>query len=420
MHSRAVCSVLRGTHGLPARASSTSTSIAWPGVIPTSRAFSTTPSRWSSDEQGGDKPSDPRGRSRAAADSLSDLAGPSSANGSAPGAPSKSSFSAVKTSQTIANVRTVPRPGPRSGPGPAGTGGSKPVNVVKAPSFLGRGRGRGGFVRMGEGRLPVQPGGRFPGTGVTSPSTSRGGRGRGGTFGSPNDRVASPGGFGGGRGGGRGGRGGRGARGRGRGGSRGGEKREKSRNLINGLTPEEAEISKEMNANYDALNAGTPGIYTPSTNAESLKGWRPAVPTSTGSAGMVEGAIRAMRVLGGGQAFNTESGPNHPRDTEHRYHSEKPIFFSDPKERDYLIQETPLRSIRGPGEETKEAIMSAVVRGEYEGPKFAEMTQVLPTLAMFHRQNSTYKASDAQRFADKVASLLPGAPRPAPGKQPKA
>ncbi|TLS24671.1 hypothetical protein PpBr36_09002 [Pyricularia pennisetigena] len=407
MHSRAVCSVVRGTHGLPARAASTSTSIAWPGVIPTSRAFSTTPNRWSSDEQGGDKPSDPRNRSRAAADSLGDLAGPSSANGSDSAAPSKPSFSAFKTSETIANVRTIPRPNA----GLAGSGGPKPVHVVKAPSFLGRGRGRGGFVRLGEGRLPVPPGGRFPGTGVTSPSTSRGGRGGGAALGSPMDRIVISGGVRGGRGG----RGARGARGRGQGGSRGGENKEKAK-----LTPEEAEICKKLDARYDRLNAGTAGIYTPSTSVESLKGWRPAVPTSTGSAGMVEGAIRAMRVLGGGQAFNTESGPNHPRDTEHRYHSEKPIFFSDPKERDYLIQETHLRSIRGPGEETKEAIMSAVVRGEYEGPKFADMTQVMPTLAMFHRQNSTYKASDAQRFADKVASLLPGAPRPAPGKQPKA
>lgn len=152
--------------------------------------------------------------------------------------------------------------------------------------------------------------------------------------------------------------------------------------------------------------------YVPSLTAGSLTGWGPAMPSSAGSRGVVETAMRSMRILGGGQPF--EPGWNNdPVDNAERYEAGKPVFFADPAERQWLVENSDLDEVRGASEETQQAIVDAALRGKIAAPpRYVPLgTDPLATVNMYLAREATYGSAQSKAFADKFASLLPGAAR---------
>lgn len=153
--------------------------------------------------------------------------------------------------------------------------------------------------------------------------------------------------------------------------------------------------------------------YVPSLTADSLTGWGPAMPSSAGSRGMVETAMRSMRILGGGQPF--EPGWNNdPVDNTERYEAGKPVFFADPAERQWLMENSDLEEVHGASKETQQAIVDAALRGKIAAPPQyvpPGASDPLATVNMYLAREATYGSAQAKAFADKFASLLPGAAR---------
>lgn len=296
-------------------------------------------------------------------------------------------------------------------PASAGTGGAGGgAGALATPKILNLRSIRGS---LGRGSL------RFAGPGGTAGPTGRparfglglGGAGRvgGGRFGGAG-RAGAGAGRGGGAGGARGRRSGRPRRrGDGEGGSSG---RQDGDANWKKLTPEEQEV-------VDRLEQGEVVRFDPKLTLADLSGYGPPVATDA-ALGRVETAIRAMRVMTGGMAFNADSGVTADVTAiMKRYEKKLPIFVHSQGEREWIERAKPKHQLVGPSAETKKAIIDTAILGKYEPSPLPALGDVKATMANYHQRTFTYRASDSERFISKVLSLMPAQAGGKPAAQAK-
>jgi len=182
-----------------------------------------------------------------------------------------------------------------------------------------------------------------------------------------------------------------------------GEKKEKK-------DAKKLKFSPAGQAYLDQLDQGTEQPYVPEVSKETLSGYGAPVATDV-ALGKVETVIRAMRLMAGGMAFNNESGVTADlTDVLNRYKKKQPVFLHSKGEKEWIERALPKHHFLPPDPELKKAIIDATVRGKYdeEATKFAELSDVRGIMANFHSRTHTYRASDSERFINKVLSLLPG------------
>ncbi|KAK3905264.1 hypothetical protein C8A05DRAFT_12905 [Staphylotrichum tortipilum] len=173
--------------------------------------------------------------------------------------------------------------------------------------------------------------------------------------------------------------------------------------------------SQEEQAVIDRLEKGEVVPFEPSVTVDSLAGYGAAMATDA-SLGQVESAMRLMRLMTGGMAFNAESGVTADlKVVQKRYMAKMPIFVHSKEEKAWIESANPRLRIAEPNDATKKAIIGSAILGHYETHGFADIKNVKGTMANYHSRTFTYMGSDAQKFADKVLSLLPaqGTKKPA-------
>lgn len=210
-----------------------------------------------------------------------------------------------------------------------------------------------------------------------------------------------------------------GARGRraGRGG-RTGERRKREAKDEGAGKDEKMKFSPEEKAVIDRLDRGEVVRFDPKVTRESLSGYGAAIATDA-ALGQVESAIRTMRLMSGGMAFNADSGvTSDMRAVMKRYEAKQPIFVNSKGEKEWIERAQPKLQLSEPTADIKKAIVDASIRGKYETRSFAELGDVKSIVGNYHQRTFTYKSSDSQKFMDKVLSLLPAQGRS--GKAPAA
>ncbi|KAK3396567.1 hypothetical protein B0T20DRAFT_381171 [Sordaria brevicollis] len=290
----------------------------------------------------------------------------------------------------------------KRGDGPATPlGGPKIINVRSLKGSLGSGGagglGRGRFAGSagGSGNIPgaVSPGAAFrPRFAPGGPAGASARPSRFGSPGAPTGAAGAPGG---------GGR--RTGFGGGFGGGRDGKKPMKTPD--NYFEPP----TKEELAYVSTLEQGVVTEYVPKLNPDLLLGYGPPVATDV-SLGKVETAIRTMRILGGGQPFNPESGvTSDPTAVKHRYvHEKKPVFFSSVEEKEWVKDSLDKFALaKGPEKKTKKMILETSVLGKYEAPQFVEkITDTVKLVERYQKGTFSYAPSDAEKFMGKLNQLL--------------
>ncbi|AEO66129.1 uncharacterized protein THITE_2113990 [Thermothielavioides terrestris NRRL 8126] len=328
---------------------------------------------------------------------VSPLAGTASTT---PTSSSSSSSSASSSAPRILNVRSLRgglrggfrggrsaslRRGAGPGLGESGPGGDAPLG---GPEF-GRprlGGGRAGFGFGGVSRM----GGRKGGGGFLSRAGGGGGGGR-----------RSP----------------RTSRRRARGG--GGKENTERAGTGDEARGQKLVWSPEEQAVLDRLDKGEVVPYEPKLTLDSLSGYGAAIATDA-ALGQVESAIRTMRLMTGGMAFNSDSGVTTDLDVVNkRARQGLPIFLHSKGEKDWIERGRRGMRVVEADPATKKAIIDAAVRGKYEAPGFAEISDVKATMANYHSRTFTYSAADSKKFIDKVLSLLPAQAGSKPGAQAK-
>ncbi|SPQ18611.1 f79d67be-3683-49c0-9c75-bdbfee244369 [Thermothielavioides terrestris] len=177
--------------------------------------------------------------------------------------------------------------------------------------------------------------------------------------------------------------------------------------------------SPEEQAVLDRLDKGEVVPYEPKLTLDSLSGYGAAIATDA-ALGQVESAIRTMRLMTGGMAFNSDSGVTTDLDVVNkRARQGLPIFLHSKGEKDWIERGRRGMRVVEADPATKKAIIDAAVRGKYEAPGFAEISDVKATMANYHSRTFTYSAADSKKFIDKVLSLLPAQAGSKPGAQAK-
>jgi hypothetical protein len=141
---------------------------------------------------------------------------------------------------------------------------------------------------------------------------------------------------------------------------------------------------------------------------KDLSGYGAPVATDT-ALGQVETALRTMRIMGGGVAFNSDAGVTvDARAVRRRYLKErKPVFFNSLEEKDWAESASRGLKVTMPRKATRKAIIDLTVRGQYEDTGFADVTDTMGTIANYHNSTFSYTGAHARAFVEKVQSLLP-------------
>jgi hypothetical protein len=169
----------------------------------------------------------------------------------------------------------------------------------------------------------------------------------------------------------------------------------------------------------DRLDKGEVVKFDPKLTLDSLTGYGAAVASDV-PIGQVETALRTMRLMTGGMAFNSDSGVTADITAiMKRYQAKKPIFVHSKEEKAWIESAQPRLRLVGPDEGTKKAIVDTAIRGEYKAGGFAEMGDVKGIMAQYHTRTFTYMSADSQKFMDKVLSLLPAQQGGSAGAQAK-
>ncbi|KAK3341082.1 hypothetical protein B0T25DRAFT_329789 [Lasiosphaeria hispida] len=376
MNRQAVQAALgRGSIALDScRASITNTSTAqFPCIASISRRrqpFSTTTAR--SDE---DRPSSQQ-RSRTAATQLGQLAPRPLREALNGGAPNREPHGLAEIPGIVTRSQ--------------GGDPSKIINMRSLRGSLGGRGGRGGRGAGGDRGGRLAP--RVPGTGVPYRAEgTRGGRGRGAA-----------------RGRGRGGRGGRG-------GADGKKRAAKKKGPDSDSVANQPKLvwNPEEQALVNRIEQGVVTDYTPAVTLKTLSGYGPAVATDA-SLGKVELALRSMRIMGGGQAFNSDAGVTVDyKAMFHRYrHERKPVFFNSAEEKAWLESSKEDFKVARPAKDIKTMIIETAILGKYDPPSFVDMKDTVGTLENYHGRTFSYTASNSEAFIEKVQSLLPAQSAP--------
>jgi hypothetical protein len=170
------------------------------------------------------------------------------------------------------------------------------------------------------------------------------------------------------------------------------------------LTPEEKAI-------VDRLEKGEEVRFDPKLTLDSLSGYGAAI-ASDSPLGQIETAIREMRVMTGGMAFNADSGGVTADITAimKRYEKKQPIFVHSTAEKEWIERAKPKHHLVGPKPEIKKVIIETAIRGKYEQPPgFVPIGDPKAAVANYVSRTFTYRATDSEKFMNKLASLLPAA-----------
>jgi hypothetical protein len=171
--------------------------------------------------------------------------------------------------------------------------------------------------------------------------------------------------------------------------------------------PQKLEWTREERAVLDRLEKGEVVPFEPKVTLDSLSGYGAAVATDA-PIGQVETALRTMRLMTGGMAFNSDSGVTADLTAiKKRYLQKMPIFVHSKAEKEWIESSNPKMHLVGPDAGTKKAIIDTALSGKYEAHGFAELSDVKGIMANYHARTFTYMAKDSKRFMDKVLSLLP-------------
>ena len=157
------------------------------------------------------------------------------------------------------------------------------------------------------------------------------------------------------------------------------------------------------------MEQGVVTQYTPEVTHQTLAGYGPAIATNN-SVSQVERALRSMRILAGGRAFNSEVVYDDPRRTLRKYYQEKePLFFDTLRQKDWLEGQRQGTKMHPAKTATRTAIVQSAILGKYEahGPKFADAKNASATALSYLGKHVTYRPKDIEMFTSKLASLLP-------------
>ncbi|KAM7192278.1 hypothetical protein V8F33_008416 [Rhypophila sp. PSN 637] len=288
------------------------------------------------------------------------------------------------------------------------TGGSGPVDV----RALGANTTPAPGAKILNLRSLRAPGttGRFAGAGARGGGAAASGGGPVGLgrFANREGGGAAPSRFGGSRPGGGGARGGRRP-----GGSRSGKrvfkpKPKEKKDRLNDKPVDREWSAAEMEV-LDRLDQGEYVRYNPQADLESLAGYGPAIATDN-TLGKVESALQAMRIMGGGRAFDNDPASTvATRAFSKRYlHEKNPIFVNTVGEKEWL-EESMHTKLKGPVETVKEAVIETVIKGKYTAPEFKDLSDVTGLVANYQNREASYRTSHCQEFAEKLVSILPKA-----------
>jgi len=171
----------------------------------------------------------------------------------------------------------------------------------------------------------------------------------------------------------------------------------------------------------DRLDQGELTPYTPQATLEGLLGFGPAIATDN-TLGKMESALRSMRMMGGGQAFdNDPAGTVDTKAIAKRYlHDKKPIFFNTKQEKEWLELSMKGMKIAGVVDPIKQAVLETTVMGKYRATEFKEIKDVAGTMANYHSRDASYRASHSLEFTEKVLSILPNQVKGGSGKAARA
>ncbi|KAK1755045.1 hypothetical protein QBC47DRAFT_382593 [Echria macrotheca] len=346
--------------------------------------FSTSTAVRSNDDNNGDgnKPSSSRERSQAAASAISKLTGkPRSPPRAASGVVRKTPSGGIDARALGDMIRSIP------------VDATKVVSLRNLRGPIGGMRAapttkRGLDPQPIRSRFPQRIGGGPPGAGPTGGAR-------------PPMRARTGG------GGGPGGR--RGPKRRG-----GGEKKDGAEGRGSKM-----QWSAEEKSILDRLDQGEVVEYRPRVTLKDLSGYGAAAATDA-PLGKVESVIRAMRILGGGAAFNSDLSPTADYHGLHtRYvHEKKPIFFNSAEEKGWVrwAWKTGRRydhTMKYARAGLRNAIVDAVVKGKYEmTTSFVDTRDAMGAITSYQSQTFSYKPSDSKAFLKKVEALLPANARP--------
>lgn len=217
------------------------------------------------------------------------------------------------------------------------------------------------------------------------------------------------------------GRGG-GRRGAGRGGRGGGARAERPKKKKDDFAEVDGKLkwSEEEQAVFDRIEQGEVVPFVPKLTPDNLSGYGPALATDA-HIGKAETVLRTMRMISGGQAFNSDSGVTvDAKAMRRRYHHEKkPVFFNSKAEKEWAERAEPNWKVRAPSEETKKAILDLSVLGLYQETKPAGITDVEGIMANYHGRTWSYRTEDSKKFVNKVLSILPAEAKSAAAPQAK-
>jgi hypothetical protein len=177
-------------------------------------------------------------------------------------------------------------------------------------------------------------------------------------------------------------------------------------------------FSAREKAVLDRMEKGEVVRYDPELTLDTLSGYGAAI-ASDAPLGQVETVVRTMRLMAGGVAYGADSGVTADLTAiKTLAWQRKPVFIHSKAERDWIQNALPKPRylIREADVDIKKAIVEQVVQGKYDVPGFAELSDVKALAANYHARTFTYRASDSQKFLDKVLSLLPvqgGSAKPA-------
>ncbi|KAK0746208.1 hypothetical protein B0T18DRAFT_446779 [Schizothecium vesticola] len=192
---------------------------------------------------------------------------------------------------------------------------------------------------------------------------------------------------------------------RGRGGLDGGRRGAKK---VANEVPKAVVYSEAEKAVMDRSEQGIVRDYVPTVQMKDLSGYGAPVATDT-TLGQVETALRTMRIMGGGNAFNSDAGVTvDARAVRRRYLKEKkPVFFNTLEEKDWAERASPGLKVTMPEVATRKAIVDLTIRGQYEAPAYVEVTDAMGTITNYHNSTFSYTGAHSRAFIEKVQSLLP-------------
>ncbi|CAP69215.1 uncharacterized protein PODANS_1_8830 [Podospora anserina S mat+] len=166
-------------------------------------------------------------------------------------------------------------------------------------------------------------------------------------------------------------------------------------------------LSEAEKAVVDRYEKGEVVPFVPKLRRKDLSGYGGGLATSA-QWGKVQSVIQTMRLMGGGQAFNRDSGVTMDITAVRKraFKEGKPIFFNSQGERDWLEKGERFFPGRAPLK-AREAVLDLAVLGNYKEVGYKELGDVKGLIENYTARTWSYRGEDQRRFLDKVMSLLP-------------